>query len=212
MESSSLCQALQIMNSFRTWATYAAVLSGCIRTFAPEYSLYLSYTWTAIAIFLLEFLSYELYRILLYPHFFSPLRHLPEPPGSSFFYGHWREILTEPGGSPHRRWINTVPNDGIIRYRSRFNEERIFLTSPKAVAEVVVEKSYSFTRTQRFKSVTKDFLGNGLIISEGDEHRVSIWFLLSLFNLLMPSISINERTCFPLSLPATSKTSTLLSG
>jgi hypothetical protein len=162
------------MKSLLAWANCAVVLSGSITAFALEYSIHQSYSWTAIAVFVLEFLLYGFYRVLLYPQFFSPLRHLPEPPGSSFFYGQWRTILSEHCGSPHRRWINSVPNDGIIRYRSRFNEERLLLTSPKAIADVLVEKSYNFTKSDRLKSVTKQFLGNGLLISEGDEHRVSI--------------------------------------
>src|SRR6266516_3506910 len=157
------------MDSVPAWAAYAVVLTGGIATYAPEYSTFQSYTITAFVIFLLEFLIYQLYRSFLYPQFFSPLRHLPEPPGGSFFYGHWKTILREQGGSPHRRWINSVPNDGIIRYRVKFNEERIFLTSPKAIAEMAVEKSYSFTKSNRLKAITKQFLGNGLIISEGDE-------------------------------------------
>lgn len=167
-------QTLRIMNSFRAWVTCAAILSGGITIYGPEYSIHQSYTSTALVIFLLEFLIYHFYKTFFYTQFFSPLRHLPEPPGGSFFYGHWRTILREPAGSPHRRWINSVPNNGIIRYRVKFNQERILLTSPKAIAEVTVEKSYSFTRTNRVKAVTKHLLGNGLLISEGDEHKVSV--------------------------------------
>jgi cytochrome P450 len=174
------------MISFRAWAIYAVALSGVITNFAPAYSILQSYTWTAIAIFLLGFVKYEFYRILLYPHFFSPLRHLPEPEGGSFFYGHWMTILKEPLGSPHRRWINSVPNEGIIRYRSRFNEDRILLTSPKAIAEAAVEKSYHFTKSNRAQTAIKHFMGNGLLASEGDEHRVSIEFLLFLSRSLIP--------------------------
>lgn len=40
--------------------------------FAPSNS-------TVIAVFLAHYVAIKIYRIFLYPHFFSPLRHLPGP-------------------------------------------------------------------------------------------------------------------------------------
>ncbi|KAI9781400.1 MAG: hypothetical protein M1839_005994 [Geoglossum umbratile] len=61
----------------------------------------------------------------------------------------------------------------MMRLRIGLNDERVFLTSPKAFAEVLVAKSYSFSKTPRLRSRTEDILGNGLLIAEGDEHRAS---------------------------------------
>jgi hypothetical protein len=71
-----------------------------------------------------------------------------------------------------RRWINTIPNDGLIRYRFLFNQERIFLTSPKALSEVLVQKSYDFIKPPTFRKGLGQILGVGVILAEGDEHKV----------------------------------------
>ena len=38
------------------------------------------------------------------------------PQGATLFMGHFPAIAAEPSGVPMRRWINEVPNDGLIRY------------------------------------------------------------------------------------------------
>jgi hypothetical protein len=46
---------------------------------APEYSLLHSYTWTAITLFAFIFFYRVFYALILYPSFFTPLKHLPQP-------------------------------------------------------------------------------------------------------------------------------------
>lgn len=67
--------------------------------------------------------------------------------------------------------MTEVPNDGLLTYRGLFNSERLVLTNPKAVAEVLVHKSYDYEKPPEARSFLQKFLGNGLIICEGDEHR-----------------------------------------
>lgn len=45
------------------------------------------------------------WSIILYPYFFSPLRHLPQPKdGNSLFMGQFKMIRELPSGYPHRTW------------------------------------------------------------------------------------------------------------
>ncbi|KAL8820002.1 MAG: hypothetical protein Q9223_001673 [Gallowayella weberi] len=60
--------------------------------------------------------------------------------------GQFVAIRTEPTGRPQQRWINEIPNDGLIRYLNVFNEERLLITDPKALAEVLTIKSYDFVK------------------------------------------------------------------
>lgn len=69
-------------------------------------------------------------------------------------------------------WINEVPNEGLIRYRVRFNRERLFVTSPKALSEVLVQKNYDFAKPRSLRLGLGRILGVGLIVAEGDEHKV----------------------------------------
>lgn len=41
-----------------------------------------------------------------------------------------------------RNWIDQVLNDGITRYLDIFNRERLVVTNPKVLAEMLVHKSY----------------------------------------------------------------------
>lgn len=69
-------------------------------------------------------------------------------------------------------WINQVPNDGLIRYRMRFNKERVLITSPKALSEVLVQRNYEFAKPSTLGLGLGRILGVGLIIAEGEEHKV----------------------------------------
>lgn len=69
-------------------------------------------------------------------------------------------------------WINEIPNNGLIRYRVKFNKERVFVTSPKALSEVLVQKNYDFAKPYTLRLGLGRILGVGLIIAEGDEHKV----------------------------------------
>ena len=66
-----------------------------------------------------------------------------------------------------------MPNDGLIRYLHVFNAERVFLTSPKALAEVLVTKNYEFIKPSFFLANLGRLLGIGILFAEGDEHKVS---------------------------------------
>ena len=85
--------------------------------------------------------------------------------------GHGTILIKEKTGLPARRWINTVPNDGLIRYMHLGNKERILLTSPKAHSEVLVTKSYDFQKPADARVTLGRLLGVGVLLAEGEEHK-----------------------------------------
>ena len=80
--------------------------------------------------------------------------------------------MKEPSGVPMQRWINEVPNDGLIHYLNFGNESRLMPTSPKALAEVLSQKSYDFIKPPRMRKNIARLLGDGILLAEGDEHKV----------------------------------------
>jgi hypothetical protein len=126
---------LNLMSRYSSWAVTSVTSSVLLMQLLPQYSVGGSYIWTAILLFLAQWLVYGIYAVILYPRYFSPLRHLPGPSvrdnpscegakiadcllqGGSFLMGQFPTILAEPAGLPMRRWINDIPNDGIIRYK-----------------------------------------------------------------------------------------------
>ncbi|KXX81914.1 Cytochrome P450 734A6 [Madurella mycetomatis] len=163
----------------------------------PEFGFLSAFAaiWTA------HFLVFVVWNVILYPKVFSPLRGLPEPSGNSWFMGQFAKIYANSSGVPHMGWyevfptgtlqhlaslltvcrINSVPNDGVIRYLGPFNLERLFITSPKALAEVLVTKNYDFSKPYQFRFTIGRLLGIGVLLAEGDEHKVQRRNLLPAF-------------------------------
>jgi cytochrome P450 len=91
--------------------------------------------------------------------------------GAHPILGHFRRIFKDPSGEPQRDWIDTVPNDGVLYYRFLFNEPRVLVTNPKAIAEVLVQRNYEFVKPERLRSGLGRLLGIGILLAEGDEHK-----------------------------------------
>lgn len=71
-----------------------------------------------------------------------------------------------------REWMEEIPNDGLIRYTNWFNSERVLLTNPKTLAEVLSAKNYEFIKPAHFRTILGRILGVGVLLAEGDEHKV----------------------------------------
>jgi hypothetical protein len=60
---------------------------------------------------------YGIYQVLQYTNTsegYAWLLKLSQ--GATFFMGHFPAISADPSGVPMRRWINEIPNNGLIRY------------------------------------------------------------------------------------------------
>jgi cytochrome P450 len=116
--------------------------------------------------------AYVIYRVFIYPFFLDPLRHLPKPKkGFVPILGHGLSMFKRPVGSTQLQTIKDTPNDGIILTRGFFHESRLLLTSPAALADVLVHKSYDFEKPPWVRTFLRQFLGDGMLMTEGDEHR-----------------------------------------
>lgn len=134
----------------------------------PQYSL--GFWINSIAIFSTLFWSQVIWRILIYPNLFSPLRDLPTPRDNHWLTGQTRKILRETSGRPMREWCESIPNDGLIRY-SVWGQERVLVTNPKLLGEVLVTKNYEFIKPRHFRNGLGRILGIGILLAEGDEHK-----------------------------------------
>lgn len=133
---------------------------------------YLGLTWPLVLLNA-GIWAFGVYRLTL-PYFFGPLRHLPTPPArdESWLFGVAGTINREPRGHKLREWIDTIPNDGFIFARGLLHGfPALVLTSPAALQEALVAKSYDFEKVSADRRVLAKFLGHGLIIAEGAEHK-----------------------------------------
>ncbi|KAI9718714.1 MAG: hypothetical protein M1812_003888 [Candelaria pacifica] len=156
---------------FKSIAISSQAASLLLVYYAPQYTLTRAYISTAVQLFFFQLLLWATWMVIIKPRYFSSIRHLPQPTGNSFFMGQFGRILADPTGSPHRDWVNEIPNDGVIRYLGMFNSERIMPTNPKAFSEVLTLKSYDFQKPKLLRSGLGRILGIGILLAEGDEHK-----------------------------------------
>ncbi|KAK3364129.1 cytochrome P450, partial [Lasiosphaeria hispida] len=111
------------------------------------------------------------WSVVLYPKLFSPPRKLPGPKCGSFFNGQLRRILENAPGVPMEQWINSIPNDGMIRFTIALNAERILLTSPAAISDVLIRNVDAWQKPEQLRQSLAQILRNSLVVAEGASHR-----------------------------------------
>ena len=75
-----------------------------------------------------------------------------------------------------REWVRTIPNEGLLRYYIVGNLERVILTSPKALSELLVTKVYDFEKPLVARQGLRRVVGDGILLAEGDEHKVGKYY------------------------------------
>lgn len=70
-----------------------------------------TYLGTFVELILFELLAWAFYKVVLYPKYLSPLRHLPGPKNESWWNGNFGRVLREVNGGPAMDWyaIRDVP-------------------------------------------------------------------------------------------------------
>jgi hypothetical protein len=69
-----------------------------------------SYAGTFVQIWWLQFAAWVFWKVILWPKFFSPLRHLPAPKVNSWWNGNYAEIAAKPSGAPMAEWYVLHPD------------------------------------------------------------------------------------------------------
>lgn len=83
------------------------------------------------------------------------------------------KLRRDPNGHSqlYRTWSEQIPNDGLIRFLDMFNAEILLPVSPKALAEVLVQRPYEFIKPPGLVSGLGKILGVGVFLAEGEEHK-----------------------------------------
>lgn len=84
--------------------TLFSLAGAALARHAIQDASHLLFTSVSVSIWVNSFVAYILYSIFIYPHYVSPLRHLPTVPGGHWLYGHGRQIDSEHPGMPMRKW------------------------------------------------------------------------------------------------------------
>ncbi|KAH7183661.1 cytochrome p450 monooxygenase [Fusarium flagelliforme] len=71
-----------------------------------------------------------------------------------------------------RKWTKDIPNCGLIRYYMAGNIERVMVVGSQALSEMMGPKVYDFPKSESLRVKLERFTGNGVLLSEGDEHKM----------------------------------------
>lgn len=61
------------------------------------------------------------------------------------------------------------------------NLERVALTSPKALGELLVTKAYDFEKPELVRQSLRRVTGDGVLLAEGEEHKVNMALQMPLY-------------------------------
>ncbi|CAI7634964.1 unnamed protein product [Penicillium glandicola] len=139
--------------------------------FKPEYAISNSRILTVAVLFGIIIVSKIVYWVVLYPDYFTPLKHIYSPPDRSWLTGNSGSLLFETPYPQLREWVKNKPNQDLIRYYMVGNLERVILTSTKSLAELLVTKVYDFEKPELVRQSLRRITGDGILLAEGDEHK-----------------------------------------
>ncbi|ORY70954.1 cytochrome P450 [Pseudomassariella vexata] len=124
----------------------------------------------AVGILAINYNFMFFYSAIIYPKFFSPLRNVPQSKWHLWRLFQSRFIRQETLGQLLFAIVQETPNNGIVHLGELYTE-RLLLTGAKLIAELLVHKPYDFEKPENARNFMRHFLGDGLIIIEGDRHR-----------------------------------------
>lgn len=150
----------------------ASVLEGyLILHFAPELKPTGGLGRLGERLFLVNFALLCIYRVFIWPFFINPLRHLPGPEGGNLLIGFGPYMFKKPPGDDLRKLVNEIPNDGLLYFRSFFNQPVIVPTRHETLKEVMSDHTYDYEKPGKFVKILRRILGDGLILVEGSVHK-----------------------------------------
>ncbi|KAF2157494.1 cytochrome P450 [Myriangium duriaei CBS 260.36] len=161
---------------------FAAVAEALVLTIViPQHLPPNPLVWTLIRTTILNLVVYAFYKVLIWPFLLTPLRHLPNPGGEFPIFGNGAAMFQKPPGQDFLKWLRTVPNEGLIYFRGFLYQDRLLVTSPKVLGELLVTKSYDFEKPKPLRDFLRQVLGDGLIIVEGDVHKFQRKHIMPVF-------------------------------
>ncbi|KAI0977067.1 cytochrome P450 3A5 [Xylaria arbuscula] len=152
--------------------------------------------------FLLQYLILKLYRVYLYPRFFSPLRHLPGPQNNNIILG--QELNKFRADSPvglQLDWSRRWPDAPFIRYLSIAGREALIVNTLAAHKAVLQTHVYDFVKPPFFARLVGEIVGRGLLFAEGEDHRHQRRLLAGPFSIpsMRKILPVFQRTAQSLS-------------
>lgn len=114
------------------------------------------------------FVCRVVYWLIVYPRFFSPLRHLPGPPVGEPILGQARKIFSTQVGMAAREWINEYGS--IVRAVGPVGLERLIFITPEGLHQIM-SRPLDCPRPLYLRNFFELITGRGLLTVMGEEHK-----------------------------------------
>jgi cytochrome P450 len=124
-----------------------------------------AYGWLFVTFFAILSPFFATYRIFVAPRF-SANRHLPTVEQGPVF----ARLFKEPNSIDFLRWIEEIPNDGLIRFHGVLNGERLLITTTEGTKVVHDGDTKDFHRPLAAKAILTRLTGGAIFAAEGREH------------------------------------------
>ncbi|KAF9234848.1 cytochrome P450 [Melanogaster broomeanus] len=105
---------------------------------------------------------------LVYHEVTSPLRHLPGPEGTSWIYGHLRDVFNGESFVLHEEWVKEYGH--TLKYKGFFFTNQLFTMDSRAINHVLTH-STDYQKPSPMRYTLTQILGEGVFVVEGTQHR-----------------------------------------
>ncbi|KAF5025491.1 hypothetical protein F66182_2396 [Fusarium sp. NRRL 66182] len=155
--------------SFPSLTLAAAIESLLIIKLIPNQYSTRSHLIAVAAVVLVNYAFGVAFWGLLYPMFFSPLRHIPGPKAYVSAAHRSLVIKDKPSGDLFLELAEQYPGENLITLNS--SRDQLCVMNPQLLADLLVHRCYDFAKPRRISSFLRHILGDGLIMVEGDQHK-----------------------------------------
>ncbi|KAE8154019.1 cytochrome P450 [Aspergillus avenaceus] len=115
---------------------------------------------SVVALEVISFVVWAFYWVVLYPVYFTPFRNIPTPPNRKLLTGNLDEFFPDYQWQIARNFYHTIPNNGLIRYYGGMSVERLLVTTPNALRDMLTMNAYDFGQSSTFKLLVKRVTGS----------------------------------------------------
>lgn len=83
-----------------------------------------------------------------------------------------QRFLVEPFPPQVEAWAREIPHNGLLEYYGILGQKRVLVTDPRAIHDMFQTHAYSYVKSPAVSKLLKSVLGEGLVVAEGDQHRL----------------------------------------
>ncbi|KAF9025449.1 cytochrome P450 [Hymenopellis radicata] len=115
-------------------------------------------------------LVYSLFKIVLYPRYFSPLQHIPGPPLGHPLFGQLNTLHGPNVGSIQQAWFKRYGS--IVRVIAPLGMERLVIKDEEALSQILDRNWGDWDKAPYIETLLRIMAGNtGMMTTYGDTHQ-----------------------------------------